>query len=367
MKKVLVVTNNLAGGGAEKVLLMLLSELKPPQYEVDLLLIKNKGVYLNCIPNYVKVGTMIDVTKGDHPFPKEPTVLEEYCQNNIAHDYDVEIAFLEGPPTKLLAHHVTSLARKIAWVHTDLENVHWTYSYYFSDEEERATYEQFDDVVFVSEGTKNAFYKRFGKISAFCHVITNPTDCLTIQSRSQAFEVQQYQFSFCSVASLCVRKGQTRLLYAMGRLFSEGFRFHLNLVGTGDSLMLLKELAHILNIDGYVHFCGFQSNPYPYIKSCTVMISSSISEGFPLVLCEALCLKKPIVATQCVGNHDVLQGGRFGHLVNNTEEGLYIGMKQVLSSPKFLSDLKDKANLGATSLKYDEVFAAIKSLLKKKE
>ena len=51
--KLLIVANNLAGGGAEKVLLMLLEALKPPNYEIDLLLIKNKGVYMNALPQHV--------------------------------------------------------------------------------------------------------------------------------------------------------------------------------------------------------------------------------------------------------------------------------------------------------------------------
>lgn len=366
MTNLLFIANNLAGGGAEKVLLMLLSELIPPQYAVDLLLIKNKGVYLNSVPSYVNIKTMIDVTERDYAFPTDSAVLSEYCRNSLDDNYDVEIAFLEGPPTKLLAQHIVTNTRKIAWVHTDLENVHWTYPYYNSDEEERATYEQFDDIVFVSEGAKNSFLRRFGNIPCTCHVITNPTDCLTIRSKAHAFEVQTYPFSFCSVASLCARKGQSRLLYAMGRLINEGFRFDLNLVGTGNHVVLLKELAHILNIENHVHFRDFQDNPYPFINNCDVMISSSISEGFPLVLCEALCLQKPIVATRCVGNQDVLCDGRYGLLVDNTEEGLYWGMKQVMAEPQLLSELKYRALLGAASLQYDDVFVEIKKILKKK-
>ena len=38
--KILIIENNLAGGGAEKVLLTILEELTPPQYDVTLLLIK---------------------------------------------------------------------------------------------------------------------------------------------------------------------------------------------------------------------------------------------------------------------------------------------------------------------------------------
>lgn len=365
MKKILIVSNNLAGGGAEKVLLMLLDVLKPPYYMVDLLLIKNKGVYLNNIPGYIHVKTMIDVRSEDCAFPTDSTTLEEYCKESLSPDYEVEIAFLEGPPTKLIAHHTQTKAKRIAWVHTDLQNAHWTYPYYRSTDEELECYNQFNTIIFVSEGAKQGFLQRFGKPATLCQVITNPTDRLAIQQQAKEYSVPHYPFSFCSVASLCVRKGQSRLLYAMWRLLHEGFRFHLNLVGTGENLAFLKELAHILNIHDNVHFCGFQYNPYPYIADCNVFISSSLTEGFPLVLCEALSLKRPIIATRCSGNQDVLREGAFGLLVENTEEGLYQGMKHVLSSHEFLAELSRRSSMGAASLQYETVMDQILALLDK--
>lgn len=367
MTKLLIAANNLAGGGAEKVSLTLMNALPQDQFEIDLLLVKNKGIYLDQIPEHIRLITMIDVTKGDIPFPADVSALRLYCAEALSSAYDVEIAFLEGPPTKLLAYHTASKARKIAWVHTDLQNLHWTASYYASDAEERAVYERFDDVVFVSEGSKRGFFQRFGGLSVPCHIITNPTACTDIQAKAQLFPVQHSSFCFCTVASLSARKGQSRLLHAMGRLFREGFRFQLDLVGTGDNLPFLKDLAHVLEIYGHVRFCGFQNNPYPYIANCDAIISSSISEGFPLVLCEALALQKPVVATRCAGNSDVLQDGRFGLLVDNTEEGLYQGMKQVLSNPNLYTELKRKAHIGAGSLQYGTIITQVQNLLGERE
>lgn len=71
MVRILLAANNLAGGGAEKVLLMLLEALHPPKYTVDLLLVKGKGVYMNAIPRYVRLLTMLDVTTSSAAFPTE--------------------------------------------------------------------------------------------------------------------------------------------------------------------------------------------------------------------------------------------------------------------------------------------------------
>ena len=58
---------------------------------------------------------------------------------------------------------------------------------------------------------------------------------------------------------------------------------------------------HELNVENEVHFLGFQANPYPYLKESDIFISTSISEGFSLVICEALVLGIPIVATNTAG------------------------------------------------------------------
>lgn len=360
--KLLIVANNLAGGGAEKVLLMLLEALKPPNYEIDLLLIKNKGVYLNAVPQHVHLITMIDVNKTDRSFPSEPSVLKSYGHQHIRKDYDVEVAFLEGPPTKLVAYHETK-ARKIAWVHTDLMDAHWTYPYYESDQHELAAYDRFDEIVFVSDSAKQGFYRRFGRPAAHCSIITNPTDTVMIQQKAARFSVPTYSFCFCSTASLNARKGQSRLLHAIGRLFNEGYQFHLNLVGDGDARCYYEELAHLLGISPYVHFLGFQCNPYPYMANCDVFILPSLAEGFPLVLCESLCLHRPIIATRCSGSQDVLQNGRFGMLTDNTEEGLYLGMKAVLDNPAFLSELEARSLLGAETLQYSAIIYRVQCLL----
>ncbi len=362
--RLLIVANNLAGGGAEKVLLMLLGQLKPPQYDVELLLIKNKGQYLHFLPRHVRVTTMIDVASGDRSFPTDPRILAEYGREHLTQDYDVEIAFLEGPPTKLLAYHDTP-AKKIAWVHTDLSSIHWTQPYYKSDQEERQTYECFNQVVFVSEGSRQGFFQRFGVLSTSSTVITNPTDIDGIRKKSTEYDTPKYSFSFCSVASLCARKGQSRLLYAMGRLVKEGFRFHLELIGDGTAKPFYMDAAQMLDIAPFVHFRGFLYNPYPYIRNSDIFILPSLAEGFPLVLCEALCLHRPIIATDCAGNRDVLHNGAFGLLVDNTEEGLYSGMKRILTDPEFLTALTEKAHLGADSLQFDEIISRIHDLLTK--
>lgn len=360
--KILIIENNLAGGGAERVLLTLLEHLTPPKYDITLLLIKNRGIYLKDIPSYIKVQYMIDVTEKESSFPQDFETLKHYYENNIAPDYDVEIAFLEGPPTKLLACSPNRHSKKIAWVHIDLEKVHWTYSYFHSVEEEKECYLNMDHIVFVSENAKKGFENLFGIKQANSSIINNPINTPKIQQLAELNPVIYKQFTCVVVGSLVNRKGQSRLIYSMGRLFLEGFCFHLYLVGEGSEENSLKELTHLLNISEYVHFTGFLRNPYSYMKNANLLISSSIAEGYPLVSCEALALGIPILATDCTGNRDVLRDGRYGLLVDNTEEGIFQGLKSILESSELYTSLQEKAHLGFVECQFETRLKQIESL-----
>jgi glycosyltransferase involved in cell wall biosynthesis len=58
-----------------------------------------------------------------------------------------------------------------------------------------------------------------------------------------------------------------------------------------------------------VHLLGFKENPYPYLKNADYLVSTSNAEGFPNGIAEAMCLGKPVIATNCQsGPAEILTG-----------------------------------------------------------
>jgi glycosyltransferase involved in cell wall biosynthesis len=56
-----------------------------------------------------------------------------------------------------------------------------------------------------------------------------------------------------------------------------------------------------------VYFLGHQNNPYPYLKHATLYVMTSLWEGFPLSLCEALACGLPVLAADCAtGPREIL-------------------------------------------------------------
>lgn len=89
-------------------------------------------------------------------------------------------------------------------------------------------------------------------------------------------------------------------------------------VGDGDDRQALERQSLI---DGCnIVFTGFQKDVVLYLSAADVLLSSSRWEGLPLALLEAQSLSLPIVATNVVGNNEVVEDGVSGCLYDNESE-----------------------------------------------
>lgn len=86
--------------------------------------------------------------------------------------------------------------------------------------------------------------------------------------------------------------------------------------GAGSEVESLLNLIGDLGLVGSVYLGGFDLNPYKWMAAAAVFVSSSTAEGFPNVIAEALALGRPIVATDCPGDTaSILESGKWGRLV----------------------------------------------------
>jgi glycosyltransferase involved in cell wall biosynthesis len=88
------------------------------------------------------------------------------------------------------------------------------------------------------------------------------------------------------------------------------------LIGEGPDQAALEQLAVELGIRQSVHFLGFCSNPFPFIRQAEMLVLSSRYEGFGMVLAEAMALGTPVISSDCpTGPRDLLEAGKAGLLV----------------------------------------------------
>ncbi len=100
-----------------------------------------------------------------------------------------------------------------------------------------------------------------------------------------------------------------------------------------------------LGIEQDVDIHGFVSNPYAYMARADVFVLSSIFEGLPTVLIEALGCGCPVVSTDCPdGPREILEDGRWGQLVDvGDEEGLAAAILETLENPPDSDRLRRRA------------------------
>lgn len=321
--RILFCIDTLGGGGAEKLLIDILKRFDYEKYAVDLLVLFEEGIYFADIPEEVSWF-----------FSDSEKVKKRF--------YDIEIAFLEGLAVKYIAER-GSVAVKVAWVHIDLYNFHWTKSFYKSDEHEYEVYQKMNKIIFVTENIKRQFERLFGGIHTELLVIHNFIDQSDLLKKSEGYKVSKRKFTLCSIGRLTPMKGYLSLIRTVHRLVDDGLDFDLWIVGEGEQRMVLEDLIQERSLSNIVFLQGFHKNPIPFLKEADVFVSSSSVEGFSLVIGEALCLGKPVVATKNAGSEEVLDGGKYGMLIEQGDDFLYKALKNVIQSESLRFDLRSKA------------------------
>jgi glycosyltransferase involved in cell wall biosynthesis len=88
-----------------------------------------------------------------------------------------------------------------------------------------------------------------------------------------------------------------------------------------------------------ITFLGRKSNPYPYIKNADLLVMSSSYEAYSMVLLESVSLETPILCTNYASAHEIVNDGVNGILVENSTNGLYEGLRNILLDTSIIERL----------------------------
>ena len=347
-KKILVRIGSLRHGGAEKVLATFLKKLPDDKYEIDLLLNLYSGKYLPEVPGWINViylnkGEMITTNRLQDIPVKAFRVMYQYVLKKFPKllystilknkTYDIEFAAIHGFRDEILNSPLKS-SKKIIWIHNDLRKTHF---HNYTDNEIRKFF-GFDKILVISEHIQKDFENLARNENEKNRIVRiyNPLDTNEILNKANVNweSTQNPAPVFISVGTVFPQKGFDRLLKVHQRLLHEGFPHLVKILGDGYDFENIKNLISELQITETVEMTGFTDNPYPAVKNADFYILSSRYEGFPTVLFEAVTLKKNIIATEVSGVREILENGKLGLIVENSEEGIYEGMKKALTHPE---------------------------------
>jgi glycosyltransferase involved in cell wall biosynthesis len=146
------------------------------------------------------------------------------------------------------------------------------------------------------------------------------------------------------VGRLADHKGFDLLIRAHADVLAAGLPHRLVLLGQGEREQELKGLAAELGVTDSVMFPGFVSNPFPVVAGAAALCGPSRFEGWGRMLAEALAIGVPVIASDLAGPSTILDGGRFGELVEpGSADALRAAIERHLRDP---GPLRAKAAAG---------------------
>jgi glycosyltransferase involved in cell wall biosynthesis len=308
---------DLAGGGAERMMVNLAGGLAARGVRVDLVLVRAEGPYLADVPPEVRrvdlrrrttggaIPALAAYLRRERPDALLATLRHVSLAAAIAHA-------LAGVDTALFVREANTPSRRKV-PRSDLKAqavglaMRWAYG--------RAA-----GVLAVSEGVADDLVRTQGAPAERVTTVYNPVVTPDVAAKAAAEAGHPWLDGdgppvVLGVGSLQPKKDFPTLIDAFARLRAQR-PARLVVLGEGPQRADLERLVRERGLEADVDLPGFVPNPFAYMARARVFALSSVLEGLPGVLIQALACGCPVVATDCPsGPFEILEGGRFGELV----------------------------------------------------
>ena len=282
-------------------------------------------------------------------------------KKEIKGKYDTEIAFLEGPITRIFSVKNNDV-KKIAWIHNDISQVFGNnIKAKVKKMIDKKIYSKYQELIFVSKDNLDKFNKMYPSINVEKKVIHNYIDkeeVLRKAKEKQEVDFDRNEFNLVTVTRLVEQKGIDRLIDIHKKLVENGIKHNIYVIGDGPEKEKLKNMIKEKQIESTFFLLGKQTNPYPYIKNADYFCLLSRFEGYGMVIEEAKILNKNIVITNTAAR-EAVEGYEKAIILNNNEEDIYLGLKEIIQNY-----VKDTKNTTTQSI-YDneEIVKQVKEIL----
>lgn len=364
MKKILFAIHSLGFGGAERSLVNLLNELPRDKYAVDLLLFQNKEGFADQLPEWVRVLPAPDAINRFYGSSNRGYSLTKLVGTACARlarrgrkaqkayrwrhfyqkrvealpqHYDVAVAYV-GAEIMYYVRDCVSADRKLVWIHNDYRAAR------YSRADDAPYFVDMDAIVSVSDKCVDVLREEFPQHSQKMYCIENITSSQVVRRMAQAFEPKEYEgedINLLSIGRLWPQKGFDMAIEAAGILRQRGLKFRWYVIGVGALEDQLKKQIEAASLQDTFILLGARSNPYPYIRRCSLLVQPSRYEGKSVVLDEAKILCTPIVVTAYPTVADQIADGKEGLVTQMTPEGIAEGILEMLANNTLRESIRD--------------------------
>lgn len=306
--KILLLASTLTGGGTERRTVYILKYINRDIFEPILCVWEKKGVYAKDIPRETKVYA---IKRRNKAF-----TLLNMCKVIYKEKPDIIFGNMWGINTAaIVALKMMFFKRKVKLIIGIVTNP----SYFKRQSIIRFLYSFADLIVTNSYGIREYLVSSWKIPKEKIRVIHNGVDIknidkLSLEKANHIWIKNNYNL-IISVGRLAEPKGLPYLLDAL-KIANKKNPIYLIIIGMGEEEERLKKIAKKIGINNRVDFIGFKRNPFKYMAKTNLFILSSIWEGFPNVLLEAMVCRTPVVSTDApYGPSEIIEDGVNGYLV----------------------------------------------------
>ncbi len=300
MKKIVFCSPSLIMGGAEKVLVACINLLgKTGKYDIRLV-------------NYQKSDKMFLYSQIDVPFKYLYFDATKEKPNNFIlrkiwrirrhrfikkafRDADIAIDWLDGGFYRFVSEFK---GKRIGWIHS---------AYPHFKENIKKDFSCYDALVCLSDSFKEDLEQDEPNMKGKVHRIYNPFNLDNIQKLSEEFDTFPQSDQDLLKGSFYVHLSRIAVDKDIATLIRGYKKFvektkttdKLYIIGTGDLFAHYQEMVQKEKMQDFILMLGQKNNPYPFIKGAKALILSSLLEGLPNVIIEAMICKTPVIAANC--------------------------------------------------------------------
>ena len=369
MKKMLIVGITMSAAGTENSFINFARHIDFSQWQVDLLLAKREGDFLDLIPKEINVldmgedGELFVLSKDNSKavingfyqnrpfkmFKLFPTLLgislskgekKTYKKNNlwikmmkemapVDKEYDLAIGYW-GDRTLFYVVDKVKAKKKMAWMHFNFP----------SPPRSPKTYKKYidklDRFVAVSDECADSIIKAIPSVKDKVVVFENYIDKGRVRKLSEEpSPLDNTKFNIVTVGRINYDKGYDVALPAMIKFLEENKDAEWHIVGNGTGSYFEQFMSGVKSSSckSRIVIHGVQKNPYVYIMNADVYLQPSRNESQCMVVEETKVLCKPIIATRYQTANRQLDNGRLGKICDFDSDSIFKALVEMKNDP----------------------------------
>lgn len=173
--------------------------------------------------------------------------------------------------------------------------------------------------------------------------------------------LSESDIALLTVGELTPRKNQHVMLEALHQI--QDSRVRLYICGRGELEQSLMDMAKSFCLEERVSFLGYRKDIPQLCCAADIFLFTSLQEGLPRALLEAMANGKPIVCSDIRGNVDLIEDGRGGFIVTNDAEAVAPALKKLIARPELRKEMGEYNMAAVDAFREEKSLAANAKLI----